>query len=40
LQLSEWVKQYEETRSICTKISECIDMVATSDSSDMDSDDQ
>jgi len=41
--MSEWVKQYEEARSgymLCTKISDHIDMVSVSDSSDIDSDEQ
>ena len=42
-QLSEWVRQYEEARSgyiLCTKVSDYIDVVGVSDSSDMDSDEK
>jgi len=43
VQMSECVKQYEEARSgylLCTKISDHIDVVAASDSSDIDSGEQ
>ena len=43
VELSEWVKQYEAARSgymLCTKISDYIDMVSTSDSSLIDLDEQ
>ena len=42
-EMSDWVRQYEVARSgymLCTKISDYIDVVAVSDSSDVDSDEQ
>jgi len=42
-EMSEWVKKYEEARSgymLCTKISDHIGVVAVSDSSDINSDEQ
>ena len=43
MQMTEWLKQYEEARSgymLCTKISDHIGVVAVLDSSDIDSDEQ
>ena len=43
VQMTEWLKQYEDARSgymLCTKISDHIGAVAVSDSSDTDSDEQ